>query len=439
MMVLRLLTFVAGTLSRWLCVAIVSLYSCSDGGAPLPSPDTESVYGPGWSATHADGSNSDYSGLAVPSHVSLSWMRKFEGTINLGPSYGEDGTVYITTSAPGCHLYALDGETGETKWCNDELNEFAVASGVLVDKDQRLFIADDRHMLSLDQNGNTLWKASIDGFPFSAQFTHTGRLIFITHIGTIYVLDRSTGRQVVRPKRLIDPAPVLPQFDPIACMRGTKDCPCANTPAIDTGTGNLYFTFWFPESAAASVVAMRYSETQGPHMEFLWRNDELPGGSASSPDISSDGNTVYVNDNVSSIHAIDRTTGTIRWSYDIGYAPGGSQSTSPEGLIFPGGGSDAKLMCIRDLGQTATLVWRSDSLENRGIVTQCKGGLALATVKTGLMAYALAVVDVDTGEIVDYEQLPGKPLFSVGTTVGKDGAILVPTFNGYLYAFGREE
>jgi outer membrane protein assembly factor BamB len=183
---------------------------------------------------------------------------------------------------------------------------------------------------------------------------------------------------------------------------------------------------------------MKYSESPAPKLEMLWQNDQLPGGSASSPDISKDGNTVYVNDNISSIHAIDAHTGSKRWSYDIGYAPGGSQSTSPDGFILPGGGDGAKLMSIRDEGSHATLVWKSDTLENRGIATQTAGDLGIATIKKGTMQYELTIVDVRTGKVYDRHTLPGKPLFSVGTTIAQDGSILVPTFNGYLYAFRKE-
>jgi outer membrane protein assembly factor BamB len=420
-------------------VVLITILACDVNTDPSPPPDGDSVYGIGWSATHGDGANSDYSSISVPLMVKLKWWRKFDGTINLGPTSDKDGTVYVTTSAEGCHVYALEVKSGATKWCNDELNEFAVASGVLIDRDQRLFIADDHKMVALDNNGNRIWKADIDGFPFSAQFTQTGRLIFITHIGTIYVLDRTDGKPVLDPVKLLDPATPLPPFDPRACMRGTRDCPCANTPAFDPATGSLYFTFWYPDAAAASLVAMRFAEDSSPKLEMLWRNDNLPGGSASSPDLSGDGLTVYVNDNVNSIHAIESKTGTVRWSYNIGYAPGGSQSTSPDGYIMPGGGDGAKLMCIRDRGDSAELIWKSDTFENRGIVTQSAGGFALATIKTGSFAYDLMIIDVRTGEIYDADPLPGKPLFTVGTTVGNDSSILVPTFNGYLYSFGKDD
>ncbi|HEX3006583.1 MAG TPA: hypothetical protein VHO90_03100 [Bacteroidales bacterium] len=46
---------------------------------------------------------------------------------------------------------------------------------------------------------------------------------------------------------------------------------------------------------------------------------------------------------------------------------------------------------------------------------------------------------VRSGRETDREPLPGKTLFSVGTTIGPDGYIYVPTFNGYLFAFKPEK
>ena len=50
-------------------------------------------------------------------------------------------------------------------------------------------------------------------------------------------------------------------------------------------------------------------------------------------------------------------------------------------------------MCIRDDGHAAALIWKSDTLENRGIATQSVGDLVMATIKKGTMAYELTIVE----------------------------------------------
>jgi PQQ enzyme repeat. len=397
----------------------------------------KSAYGPGWSAVHADGHNTDYAAIDGPRQLEPAWQRKFDGTINLGATTGKDGRVYITTSAAGCHLYCLDAHTGETLWCTDAVNKYAVASSVLIDREGRLFLADDEAMHAFDNKGKLLWETPIKGFPLSAQFTQTGRLIFITHIGNVYVLDRKNGKPLINGQNLLPGFAADSSFKPIACMKGTKDCPCANTLAFDEKNGRFMFTYWQPGTASAALWAMRYTEKPRAGFVKLWENNSLPGGSASSPDISVDGKRVYVNDNNGFLYALDADDGHVIWKYGIGFNPGGSQSTSPGGFIMPAGGNGAKVMCLQDRGDSAVLMWKNDAWTNRGLPAQAKGGVAYVTVASGAGRFQndLVVVDVRTGGELDRHALPGTTIFSVGTSVGMEGNVYVPTFNGWLFAF----
>jgi outer membrane protein assembly factor BamB len=423
-----------------ICIIILAVWqtSCSKSkkDSDHPNPKESS-----WRAAHADARNSDYSPVKGSRKISLLWQKKFSGTVNLGPTTDNNGQVYITTSAPGCHLYALDPRTGEQRWCTDKVNKYAVASSALIDKNNRLYIADDRAMNSFDNNGNLLWQHTIQGFPLSAQFTQSGSLLFITHIGKVYVIETATGKPLIDGQSLSENTPPATGFDPRACMQGTVECPCANTLAYDEQNGRFYFTYWQPGTPSAALWAMQYSEQEGQaSVTKLWENNLLPGGSASSPDISFDGTRIYVNDNEGGLYAIAAATGNLIWKYTIGYNTGGSQSTSPDGYIMPAGANGAALMCLKDEGDHARLVWRNDAMANRGVSTQSAGNLAYTTIKSASDRFSndLVVVDVVTGEVLDRDSLPGKTYFSVGTTIGPEGNIYVPTFNGYLFAFGPQ-
>jgi outer membrane protein assembly factor BamB len=423
--------FCLGALSE---LAVNAIKLCN--GKELQKVQQQSkIYGGGWAAAHADAANSDYSPVNGPRNITLAWHRKIPGTINLGPTSDERGRVFVTSSGEGCHLYALDHKTGETLWCSEEVNRFAVASSALLDSDGRIFVGDDQAMHAFDGYGKLIWETRIEGFPFSAQFTRTGRLIFLTCIGKVYVLDRLTGKALMRPMELALGLKYKPDMDARACMRGSQDCPYANTLAYDAHGSRLFFTFWKPGDKQASLLALRYSEDPAPSLVQLWQNSQLPGGSATSPDLSSDGARVYVNDNEGHLHALDSQTGLTLWKFNIGYAPGGSQSTSPKGIIMPSGGGGAKLLCIADRGDHAELLWQKNDLFNRGVATQAAGGLAYVTVKTGTLSYDVVIVDIQSGEELDREHLPGKSAFSVGTTIGFNGYIYIPTFNGGLFAF----
>ncbi|HEX6224110.1 MAG TPA: PQQ-binding-like beta-propeller repeat protein [Chryseolinea sp.] len=392
-----------------------------------------------WHSAHADSRNSDYSVVRGSKNITLAWEREFDGTINLGATNDTFGKVYVTTTGEGCHLYALDRKTGETVWCSAEIGKLAVASGALVDRQGNVYVADDKYMFAFDNAGKLNWKMPILGFPLSAQFTPSGRLLFITHIGVIYAMERETGRNVIEPYELTEGNSTrLAEIDPLACMRGTKNCPCANTPAIDPKTGQFYFTYWEPGAAQADLISMRYSETPSPHVSRMWRNASLPGGSASSPDISFDGKKIYVNDNHNGLHAIDAKSGKNIWRRNIGYATGGSPSTAPDGTIIPAGGARAPLICIKDAGDVALVQWRMDSVFNRGIATQTRGGLIYATINDrnrGKLFNSLMVIEASSGRVIDREELPGVTVFTVGTTVGPEGNVYVPAFNGKLFAF----
>lgn len=408
------------------------------GGTCTYAPET-SVYGPGWSTIHADAANTDYTPVPGVSNLRLAWHRSFGELVNVGPTSGTDGVTYLTTSAGPCHLHALDAATGETRWCSDAVDRLAVVSSALVDRDGRLFLADGRAMRAFDRDGAVLWETPIVGVPLSAQFTRKGRLLFITHIGRIYVLQRETGAALLPPIELIPGATFDPAQGLLACARGTEDCPAANTLAVDLRTGRFFFTFWAPGTPQAGLRAMLLDESSPvPTITHLWTNDGLPGGSASSPDLSADASRLYVNDNVDAIHAIDAATGAPIWRFAIGYAPGGSPSLSPEGLIMPAGGGASPLLALIDRGPMAELLWRRDDLLNRGIPTQAAGARAYATVNVSGFVNDLVVVDAGTGAVLDREPLPGTTVFSVGTTVGPDGTVYVPTFNGHLFAFRPE-
>lgn len=394
------------------------------------------LYAPSWSSIHGDGGNRDYSPVVGARALDPAWTRAFEGLINVGATVDPNGRAYLTTSSGACHLHVLDLATGQTEWCSGAVNGTAVISSALIDRDGRIFLADDTAMHAFAPDGTLLWETPIVGAPLSAQFTPNGRVVFITNVGTIYVLHREDGSAVLPPYELIPGATYTPGTGALqACARGTAACPSANTPSIDLDTGRLTFTFWAPGATQAGVRAVQISETPVPRITPLWTNDSLPGGSASSPTLSDDGTRIYVTDNVGALHALDAATGTSAWSITIGYAAGGSVSLSPARTVMPAGGGTSPLLAVADRGDHGELLWSRPDLVNRGIPTQVAGGTSYATIQAPNGAADLVVVDTATGTELDRHRLPGTSYFTVGTTVAPDGTVLVPTITGDLHAY----
>jgi outer membrane protein assembly factor BamB len=404
----------------WL-LALAALTSCS-------------AYGPGWSATHADARNTDYSPLPGPDDIELAWQRQLPGNINLGPTFDAKGRVYVTENSTDCNLHVLDPADGSTEWCSAEVDRFASISSPLLDDRGRAFVADGEAMHAFGPDGQLLWERPIEGVPLSAQFTPRGNLLFITHIGNVHVVRRHDGHDVLEPVELIPGATWDPSDGVLSCARGLAACPAANVVALDERSGKLYFTFWAAGAPQAGVRAMRIVEGARPRLEPVWTNDSLPGGSASSPVISRDRSRIYVTDNEGSVHAIDARTGTTAWSTAFGYASGGSPSVSPEGLIMPAGGAGG-VVAIRDDGYRGRIVWSRPDLTNRGIPTQMAGNRAYATVRRSGFENDVVVLDTTSGAELDRAPIPGTSIFSVGTTVGPDGTIYVPTLNGRILAY----
>ncbi len=417
--------------------------ACSTGGDASPDGGTgptttapPGAYGAGWPAAHADAANTDHADLDGPDDLTLAWQRSFDGTINLGATVSPAGRVHVTSTSPGCHLHVLDAATGETLWCTDEVDRLAVISSPLLDREGNMYLADSGAMHAFAPAGDLLWETPIVGVPLSAQFTPGGRVVFVTHVGHIYVLDRRTGDPLRPPLELVPGAEFDPADGVMACAMGTADCPSANTPAIDLHSGTLVFTFWEPGAAAAGVRAVRIDEDgDGATLTPLWENEALPGGSASSPVLSADGSRVYLNDNAGNLHALDATTGDAIWSLPIGYATGGSPSLSPDGLVMPAGGGRAPVLAVADRGDHGEVAWQQDAWLNRGVATQAGDDRAYVTVHAGGLRNELVVVDARAGDELDREPLPGDTGFTVGTTLGPDGTVYVPTIRGQLFAF----
>jgi outer membrane protein assembly factor BamB len=427
-------------------VALVTAITVGPGAA-AGSDERRPPYGPGWPAVHADARNSDYAPVRAGSDLSLAWRRHLDGsisirgfdwTINLGPTVSADGQVHLTSTVAGCHMQALDGRSGRTRWCATGLDHFAVTSSPLLDRRGRSYVADGRAMHAFTTDGRELWSTPIRGVPFSAQFTPRGRVLLITHIGVVYVLDRRNGIPVMPPYELVPGATWDRAQGVWACAQGVAGCAVANTPAVDERTGRVFFTFLPPGAARAETRAMRIIERgPRPRLEPLWANDSLPFGSASSPDLSKDGRRLYVTDNAGSLHAIDARSGRELWSHPIGGASAGSPSTSPRSLVMPAGGAAIPLQAVQDRGDRGATAWRLDGVVNRGVATQAAGNRAYATVARSPLETDLLVVDTRSGAILDREPLPGRSRFTVGTTIGPDGTVLVPTIGGDLFAFRR--
>lgn len=396
-----------------------------------------------WPLVHFDAYNTDGAPYPGPDDMAFGFHRFHRETINAEPTVGPNGTLFLSVGGfewdKECHLYALDAKTGAPKWCSRELNGQVIISSITHDVEGNIYIGDDVSMFSFTEDGRLRWELPVEGFPVSAQFTpDEGHLMFITHIGRIYVVDRETGRLVLPVYETVPGAQDTAQFDSEKCFVGwPEECISANTPAM-RADGTFYFTISYPGENDFNMKAMRYYPEPNPRIEPLWESRNLEGGSASSPAISADGSRLYVADLVNGFHALDADTGDIIWSYDLGYTPLGSPSVSVTGVIVPGGGQGGSFgqepdddtvpshtVGLCDLGDEPGLLF---DLPVRNVGVPVQAGNRLYVVEMGLV-----VIDTDRGEVIDRVHQPTGP--TIGSTLSSDGWFYTCGWRSGLWGF----
>ncbi len=419
----------------------------ADGRKSAPKPTGPAYPATGWPVIHHDNRNTDASDTVGPDDVSPAFRVLPFTAIGAGATVDPEGNVYVGVgpglSAPdesSCHLFVFDGKTGEQLWCSDKVNDRAVTSSPTLDRNGHVYMGDNRAMNSFTRQGHLRWSRPIEGFPISSQFTPDGHLIFITHIGRIYVLRRDSGAHVIEPHALLPGISYTPApRDYQGCLVGSSQSSCysSNTLSIDGDTGAFYFTLTLPEDPTTRLVAMRYMAGDPPRIEHLWENAALEGGSASSPNISADGSRLYVNDQSNHLLALEADTGEVIWSYDLGFSPLGSPSSSSAGVIMPSGALGAGIVAIQDAGDHAQLLWARTDVDLKGIPVQRGTDRAYMVVSNPgqLLGIRLLVIDARTGATLDDEPIGSLEGITVGTTMSEAGHVYVPGLLGGLWGF----
>ncbi|MFF0814381.1 PQQ-binding-like beta-propeller repeat protein [Rhodococcus sp. NPDC003318] len=420
-------------------VALATASALVTAGCGSDSPVPGIYADGGWPAIHSDAHNSGTAAVTGSRSISTAWSRPLGAPVATAASVGATGQIFVTTrSDQGCNLWSFQMDSGRKRWCT-RLGPGVAMSTPLVDRATNVYIGEDGAMSSFNEHGQLRWRTVVSGTPVSAQFTGDGNVLFVTHFGVVSVLDPQTGKVVVPSYQLI-PAPTVDQAQDVPlpaaaqgldqCFLGSPDCPVAHAPAIDLKSGRFYLTVWRHGDARAELVAMRYAEGA---LTEEWSTDALPGGAASSPTLSADGSTVYVNDGQNSLWALDAVTGQPRWHHDIGYAAATGPSISGDGLIIPAGGGEGHLLALRDNGDQAEVVWERTDLLNLGVPAQTAGNTAYTVLRDGSDGLAVLTFDTATGETVDEDGLPGARGFTVGTSIGPNGEVLTPTLIGELF------
>ncbi|MEV6058646.1 PQQ-binding-like beta-propeller repeat protein [Nocardia asteroides] len=393
--------------------------------------------GKGWPAVHHDGRNGGASPVAGAESMTLSWSRPVGGPIAQPLTIGPEGQMFVTTATGNCAIFSFQMRTGRKRFCNP-LGPSTIEAPTVVDAVSNVYVGDDGAVNSFNYLGQPRWRTPVAGVPVAIQFTGDGRVLTVTQSGQVDVLSRQTGGREVPTLQLLGEPDFLrlPGLTRPAsgdglddCQTGGPRCAVANTTAVDPETGRFFVTVWEPGKSAASLRAMRYADGK---VAQEWSADMLTGGSATSPTLSGDGDTVYVGDNSGRLIAVNAEDGSTRWTHALGWIPSGGISVVDDVLVPAG--DEGHLTALRDRGDRAELVWERKDLALRGIPVQTAGGIGytVAAIGAGL---SLITFDTSNGNTVDSDVLTGATGTTVGTSVGPEGEVVVATRVGEIFTF----
>jgi outer membrane protein assembly factor BamB len=315
-------------------------------------------------------------------------------------------------------------------------------SSPLFDGFDNLYIGQPGLMLSYPPTQWVRWRTPVIGMPTTARFLNAGQLLIVTHLGQVLVFDSHQGVVVGTPLDLVDGVDPTDATRGIAdCQQSLPGCPVAAAPAFSAASGLAVVGVWQPGAAASVLTALRHQPGQPELLRQEWTSDAVAAGVLGSPVFAADGKTVYVNGRDRRLWALNASDGTAKWSLPLDFQPQTPPSVAPGGRIIAGGGPGARLVGIRDAGDSAEVVWRRDDVSPLSASSQAGTTVAYvvvadAGVTDGAQRLSLLVFDpADGGRDLNSYPLPEADGFPVGVSVGFDRRVVAATSAGQVYSF----
>ncbi|KZF05585.1 cell surface protein [Rhodococcus sp. EPR-157] len=396
----------------------------------------------GWPVAHGDSRNSSTSDLSGLSDVSLDWTRPLGGAVVSPLSIASTGQMFVGAyTESGCNLFSFEIDSGRKRWCN-RIGPSVATATPLVDSVANIYVGDNGGFSSYNDHGQLRWRTPTYGVPRSAQFLGDGSVLAVTQFGQMNILDTQTGQTVVPihdlvalPDFLASPdTDFLPPNTGLEdCATGSPECAVPATPAVDLDASEIFLVLWRPGAVAPQLVSLHYDASATPAITETWSSELLPAAVTSSPVLSSDGDTVYLADVDGRLSAFDTVDGSVKWTFGAGFGDRGTPSVSSDGYIVPVGGRTG-VRAIRDDGDSASVAWSRDDVQQLGTPVQAKDGTLVTVTGRGDELY-LTSLNSGTGETISDRVLPGAAGFTVGTSIGPDGQVITASYLGEIFTY----
>jgi outer membrane protein assembly factor BamB len=391
----------------------------------------------GWSAQYADATNSSYTPTAGAEALKFQWSRSVKGSLFSSVALGAgDYLAANAQTAAGCSLMVWEyTKNGRQRWCTRLVLGGGFASP-LFDRFDNLYVGQPGTMLSFPVTQWVRWRHPVIGMPLTPRFLGGNRLLVVTHLGQVQVVDAHRGDMIGSAVDLIQGVnPTDSERGLTDCQPAGPRCPIAAAPAFSPATGLIVTGVWQPNAPAATLTALRYREGAGPVLTPEWTADAVKSGVLGSPVFSDDGSTVYVNSRDGILWALSAKDGKPKWSVPLGFSPQTPPSVAPGGLIVSGGGPDAKLVAVRDNGERGDVVWRRDDVNPLCTSSLAGADVGYSVVRSGNKGLAVLVFHPRDGRTVNTYPLPQATGWPVGVSVATNKRVVTATSDGQVYGF----
>ncbi|MBN3453691.1 PQQ-binding-like beta-propeller repeat protein [Mycolicibacterium sp.] len=421
---------------RYLALAVTALLTGLLAGCENTDSWVNAHAASGWSAQYGDAANSSFTRSPGANALRLEWNRSVKGELGAQVALGSGSYLAVNgQTSTGCSLMVWEFDNNaRQRWCT-RLVQGGDWSSPLFDGFDNVYIGQPGAMLSFPPTQWIRWRQPVIGMPTTPRLLADGQLLVVTHLGQVLVFDGHRGTVEGTPLDLVSGVdPTDPQRGLGDCQPARPRCPVPAAPAFGAATGIVALDLWEPGAEAPVLVGLRYRPGQKPLLNREWTSTAVGGGPIASPVVSADGNTVYVNGRDKRLWAVNTADGSAKWSVPLGYLAQTPPSVSPDGLIVAGGGPDAKLLAVRDNGDTGEVVWTRDDVVPLS-TTSRSGGVGYAVAREGGHGQALVVFDTGDGHTFNSYPLPDATGWPVGVSIAHDGRVVAATSDGQVYGF----
>ena len=182
---------------------------------------------------HVDSMNSDEVSIALAPVFEYEWVAEPQFYVPEGPTFDSDGNLYFTPLYPGedVILVSLDPDTGARRWAVSGTTLYGAGAPLILDDplnpgEQIIYVGVYDRALAIRPDGTALWDVptglpsppppGMDEDPgyhcFGVNYhAQADAIIGVMRDGSVYVLDRATGAQLLAAPYVIPGEPSPPR------------------------------------------------------------------------------------------------------------------------------------------------------------------------------------------------------------------------------------